>query len=185
MKTVILYGELAKRYGKYHRFAVRNAAEAISALKANFKDFTSYMAGAHLDGVGFKIFVGNRGLREYEEISNPCGASEIIRIAPAMIGSGGFVRILIGAALVVGGLVLGSPFLAQVGAALIIGGVATLLSGTPKTPGSPEQGAEKSSYIFNGATNTDVQGAAVPLVYGEMIVGSKIISAGIEAHEEA
>ncbi|MNL81044.1 Bacteriophage lambda tail assembly protein I [compost metagenome] len=45
----------------------------------------------------------------------------------------------------------------------------------------PENGA---SYNFNGPVNTTAQGNPVPLLYGRMIVGSSVISAGIYAEDQ-
>lgn len=193
MKTIVLYGELAKRFGKYHRFAVKNAAEAIRALKANFRGFEQYMAGAHLNGVGFRVFVGGSSVKDYPNLADPAGKAEVIRLVPVLMGSGnGWVKIFIGAVLVAGGiLVTGLSFgaagplgTAMIGAGLglIIGGVATLLTKPPSIPGSTEA-ERKTSHIFNGPENTAVQGKAVPVGYGRMIVGSCVISAGIETYD--
>ena len=195
MRTIILYGELAKRFGKTHRFAVKNAAEAIRALKANFKGFDKYMCNAHQDNVGFKIFVGGTRVKDYPETYNPTGQNDIIRIVPVLVGSGGngWVNVLIGAVLIVAGVfVSGASFgaasplgtaMISAGIGLAIGGVAQLISPPPKTPGTP--GADqKQSAIFTGPVNVSAQGAAVPLGYGRMIVGSVVVSAGIETYEE-
>lgn len=194
MKEIILYGELARRFGKYHRFAVKNTAEAIRALKANCKGFERYMCNAHSDNVGFRIFVGRSAVNDYKEIHSPAGQA-VIRIVPVIIGSKSpWVKILIGVALIAAAVVItvgsagaGTPLSAQIlgmtGASLFIGGVAQLLSPPPKTPGSPESN-NKNSSIFNGPANVTAQGAAVPVGYGRLVVGSVIISAGIETYEE-
>lgn len=190
MKTVILYGELARRFGKYHRLAVKNAAEAIRALKANFKDFESFMCSAHQHGMGFRIFVGGESVRDYGEIHNPAGKSEVIRLVPVVMGAKSpFVKILIGAALIGAAIVLApvtggtsAMILGSLGASMVIGGVAQLLTSPPDLKlGS--QGDQRTSYVFSGAENTAVQGKAVPVGYGRMIVGSCVISAGINTHE--
>ena len=196
MKKIVLYGELGKRFGKYHTFSVRNAAEAIRALKANFRGFASFMTSAHEHGLGFKIFSGHSDL-DYGDLANPTGEKDVIRIVPVLMGSkSGWVRILIGAAVVYTGSLIagagaasGNPLVAGLGTAvmsygvsMIIGGVVQLLSKPPATPGSPES-RNRDSYIFNGPENTSAQGRPVPVVYGEMIVGSAVISAGIETYE--
>ena len=193
MRTVILYGELAKRFGKYHRFAVLTSQEAIRALSANFKGFEAYFSSAHHDGYGFKIFVGGRGLRGYEETVSPTGQSEVIRIVPTLLGSGtGWVKIFVGAVLVAGGIVVSgltwggaAPVggaMISLGLGLIIGGVTQLLTSPPAVPGNSDT-ARKESYIFSGPENTSVQGKPVPVGYGRMIVGSAVISAGIEVYD--
>ncbi len=192
MKQIILYGELAKRFGKHHNFAVKNVSEAIRALSANCKGFHKMMAEAHRYGIGFSVKVGKLALNTESDAANPCGELDVIRIAPALFGSSGVARILVGAVLVVGGILIsGASFgaagqiggsMIYAGIGLIIGGVASLLTGPPKID---LPGKETQSYIFNGATNTTTQGGIVPVGYGRMIVGSIVISAGIETHEIA
>jgi predicted phage tail protein len=67
--------------------------------------------------------------------------------------------------------------------ALVLGGVAQLLTPTPKInqPGTPQDNNDpRKSYSFSGIQNTSRQGTPVPIVYGETLVGSVVISAGID-----
>jgi predicted phage tail protein len=196
MKTIILYGELAKRFGKVHCLAVKNVAEAIRALKANYRGFETYMCGAHLEGTGFRVFVGGHGMADPKEMHSPSGENEVIRIVPVLLGAGsGAFKVILGVVLVAAAVAIGvlsggslswlSQPLGTFGVAMIIGGVAQMLTKPPKTPGISVDPDQKSSYIFNGPVNTAVQGKAVPLGYGRMIVGSAVISAGIDTHETA
>lgn len=191
MRTIILYGELGRRFGKYHRFAVKNVAEAIRALRANFGDFTPYMSGAHLDGVGFRVFVGRASLKQIQEIHDPSGSDDSIRIVPVVMGASDnpILRVFVGAALIVAGAVLtatgvGGPvgtILLSSGIGMVIGGVAGLLTSTPVMPpdGNPKSD-QQTSYLFSGPVNTAAQGGPVPIGYGRMIIGSKVVSAGME-----
>lgn len=193
MKTIILYGELARRFGKTHRFAVKNAAEAIRALRVNCRGFEQFFSIAHRNGMGFKVFVGGHSL-DYAEVPAPIGKAEVIRFVPAIMGSGnGWVRVLVGAVLIAGGAALmvsgvGGPLglaLVSAGIGLVIGGVTQLLTKPPSAPntGTGTQEDRKPSYLFNGPQNVTSQGRPVPIVYGRMFVGSAVVSAGIEAHE--
>lgn len=93
--------------------------------------------------------------------------------------------IVVGAVLTYTGV--GAPIgaaMMKMGAVLALGGVIQMLS--PQQRGlsaqdGPENGA---SYNFNGAVNTSAQGNPVPLLYGRMIVGSAVISAGIFAEDQ-
>ena len=86
---------------------------------------------------------------------------------------------------------------ATVGVALILGGVSQLISPTPQmgTIGplggvggtgrrqTSTEGTEfdpQESYSFSGIQNTSKQGVPVPVIYGETIVGSVVISAGLD-----
>ena len=71
-----------------------------------------------------------------------------------------------------------STVLAGVGITLILGGVAQLLTPTPKI--SQDEGDPRKSFSFSGIQNTSRAGVPVPVVYGETLVGSVVISAGID-----
>ena len=191
MKTVLLYGELAKRFGKTHRFAVRSVAEAVRACRANFEGFEGYMTAAHNHGIGFKVFVGGASMPSCAEVHNPVGNAEVIRIVPVLMGSGNVARIVIGALLIATAFVTGGVSLlgfgvsagsiGLIGGALILGGIAGLRTKGPDPTDDPKG---KNSYAFSGSANTSRQGTAIPVGYGRMIVGSVVISAGIETTDE-
>lgn len=194
MKKFILYGELAKRFGKHHQFKVKSVHEGIRALKANFKGFEEMLCGSHVYGIGYRVKVGSRSLDEASDTIIPSSDRDTIRIVPVLFGSGGGIfRVILGAALVVGGILvsgltfgaagpLGQGMIVS-GLGLVIGGVAQLLTGPPKIDAQADSAEKKQSYIFNGPVNTTAQGGAIPVGYGRMIVGSVTVSAGIETHE--
>jgi hypothetical protein len=133
----------------------------------------------------YRVSVGTYDL-ELEELHHPAGQQEI-KIVPVMAGAGATGRIIAGIALVAIGLfvpgigALGVQILVGVGASLVLGGVAQLLTPTPKVPTGPDtQNDPRKSYSFSGIQNTSRQGVPVPIVYGETIVGSVVISAGID-----
>ncbi len=191
MKTVILLGELGKRYGRRHLLDVKSPAEAVRALCANFKDFASFVSSSQERNVGYRVL----NMREdvaADELHNPAGRR--ITIAPVVAGAGGKTgQILLGAALIglafVPGLqaiaLVGATTLASVafsvGVSLVLGGVAQMLAPAPKSTGPDEE--QQPSYVFNGAVNTQAQGQPVPVGYGRMIVGSAVISAGISVED--
>ncbi len=84
------------------------------------------------------------------------------------------------------------------GVNLILGGVAQMLtpvpriappsSGSGSTYSSPSTMREseldpQKSYSFTGIQNTSTQGTPVPIVYGETVVGSVVISASVSTLE--
>jgi predicted phage tail protein len=185
MRTVLLYGELRRRFGKYHRFAVKTPAEAIRALCANYKGFEQAAAPGR-----FHLIVGS-GERGLKDVHEPAGERETIRLVPAIAGGKSpFVQILVGAVLIAGAIAFAGPLgafalpIGMMGGAMLLGGVSQLLATPPKQE-EYKQSDNRESYIFNGPTNTSVQGASVPVIYGRVLAGSKVISAGIETHEIA
>jgi len=104
--------------------------------------------------------------------------------------------------LVAGSFVLGagaSVAIGSIGTALILGGVSQLLTPTPqigsfgpasvgnaRSRNTSTQATEldpQESYSFSGIQNTSRQGTPVPVAYGETIVGSVVISAGIDVDD--
>ena len=197
LKNVRLYGQLGSKFGRVYRLALdsNTPAEAIAALCSQIKGFSSYLAQAKDRGIGFAIFVGKKNL-SHDELLSPSGADDI-RIAPILLGSknGGVFNIVMGAVLiVVGGFIAGWSFgaaspigssIAAMGASMIAGGVVQLLSPQPRQLKSGDRPDNQPSYVFNGAVNTQAQGNPVPVLYGRMIVGSAVISAGIHAEDYA
>lgn len=194
MKTIILLGELGKRYGRRHLLDVKSPAEAVRALCANFKDFAAFVSASSERNVGYRVLNMRDDVAE-DELHNP--ASKRITIAPVVAGAGGSIgKILVGAALIasaflvpgLGATVLfGTTTLAtvafSVGVSLALGGVAQMLAPQPKAPEPSE--TTPPSYVFDGAVNTTAQGQPVPVGYGRMIVGSAVISAGVSVEDIA
>ena len=96
----------------------------------------------------------------------------------------------------------GSTALAGIGASLILGGVADLLSPQPVLPklgnnrfadttstDGPQsivRGADgKQSYAYTGAANTVGVGAVIPVAYGEVLIGSNLLSADVDVVDES
>ena len=93
-------------------------------------------------------------------------------------------------ATVFGATILGTVLtttLTVVGATLISAGVTELLTPEP-TPltasGMDSQDpAALASFNFTGLTNVSKQGVPIPIVYGEVMVGSVIVSAGVDTFQ--
>ena len=183
MREVRLYGELGRRFGRVHRFAVSNAAEAVRALRANFPTFErEFLQVAER----YRIIVGRKRLSEGEELRDPSGEKDVIRIIPWVQGAkrGGVFQTILGIVVLAVGLYFGNPYLTQLGTALILGGVAQMLTPTPKLAAGTSA-EEKRSAVFTGPANTVAQGNPVPVGYGCMIIGSSVISAGLTTREFA
>ena len=185
LRKIKLYGKLAKFVG--HRILeadVATAAEAVRFLVANWPELERHMVDQH-----YRVSVGTYDL-DLEELHDPAGQQEI-KIVPVMAGAGATGRIIAGIALVAFSLLLpgvgaaiGGALMTKIGligGALILGGVAQLLTPTPRIPTGPDtQNDPRKSYSFSGIQNTSRQGVPVPIIYGETIVGSVTISAGID-----
>ena len=180
LRKIRLYGKLAKFIG--HRVLeadVASAAEAVRFLLANWPELEAHMSDQH-----YRVSIGTYDI-DLEELHHPAGAAPI-SFVPVVAGAGATARIIAGIALVA--LALFVPMVAfgvalngvvlGIGASLVLGGVAQLLTPTPKT--STDEGDPLKSFSFSGIQNTNRAGVPVPVVYGETLVGSVVISAGID-----
>lgn len=185
LRKVRVYGQLAK-FLKRRVFEaeVSSAAEAVRFLLANFPQLERHMADQH-----YRVSVGQYDLDE-GELHNPAGQQDI-KIIPVVAGAGAVGRIIAGVALIAVSLLvpaaafgLTSLFsVGLLGASLVLGGVAQLLTPVPSTSTSGAANSQtdpRKSYSFSGVQQTSRQGVPVPIVYGETLVGSVVISAGID-----
>ena len=186
LRKIKLYGKLAKFVG--HRVLeadVATAAEAVRFLVANWPELEAHMTDQH-----YRVSVWKYDL-DLEELHHPAGAAPI-SFVPVIAGAGAVGRILAGIALIalsfliipLGIAAAGAGIATAVGlagASLLLGGIAQLLTPTPKVAqGADKQDDPRKSYSFSGIQNTSRQGVPVPIVYGETLVGSVVISAGID-----
>jgi predicted phage tail protein len=186
LRKIKLYGALAKFIG--HRVLeadVASAAEAVRFLLANWPELEAHMNDQH-----YRVSIGTYDL-DLEELHHPAGAAPI-SFVPVIAGAGAVGRILAGIALIalsfliipLGIAAAGAGIATAVGLAganLLLGGIAQLLTPTPKVAqGSDSQDDPRKSYSFSGIQNVSRAGVPVPIVYGETVVGSVLISAGID-----
>ena len=194
LRKIKLYGKLAKFIG--HRVLeadVATAAEAVRFLLANWPELEAHMSDQH-----YRVSIGTYDI-DLEELHHPAGAAPI-SFVPVVAGAGAVGRIIAGVALVVLAFASGAGFFGAafakniglfafakgIGASLALGGVAQLLTPTPRVPqGADKQDDPRKSYSFSGVQNTSRAGTPVPIVYGETLVGSVVISAGIDTVQVA
>lgn len=60
LKTIKLYGILAKKFGKEFHLAVDNTREAMRALCVQVQGFEHFMLHAHEQGLEFAVFRMNK-----------------------------------------------------------------------------------------------------------------------------
>ncbi|WP_310461300.1 tail assembly protein [Sphaerotilus sp.] len=191
LREVRLYGRLGKTFGRVHHLAVESAAEAVRALCAVLDGFERHLL-LH-STPGYKVWAGRANLAE-TELAQPVGTAEVIRIVPVVEGAKrqGLGQTIVGAVLVIGGLVYAGMTqdgatavkAVDIGLMMMLGGVIQMLSPQRGADGT-EKDKNSASYSFNGAANVDAEGGCVPVLYGEMIVGSVVISGGIRTADIA
>ncbi len=200
LRKIKLYGELAEFIGhKEFEVQVDSLPKAISFLINNFPDVEKYMNPKY-----YQVKVGNYLISE-EEIHHPIG-KEDIHLVPVIAGAGGGLgRALLGAALIglafatagasvaaAGGLLSSGGFAAATfgtkalllgGGALLLGGVTQMLFPLPKPEEFSSESDPRISFSFSGTQNTSRAGTPVPIVYGEIVTGSVVISGAIDTQQ--
>ena len=201
LRKLKLYGELAEFVGhKEFEIKVHNVSQAVSFLIHNFPEIESYMNPKY-----YQVKIGNYDIDE-SELAYPIG-QEDIHFIPVISGAGrGFGKILLGAALIgaaffmpvaaggqslMAGIKAGSlakvgmltKGMVYVGASLVLQGVSDLLFPLPEQQKFSSEEDPQLSFNFSGVQNTSRAGTPVPIVYGEIITGSVVISAAIDTNQ--
>ena len=197
LRTVRLYGELAEFVGHKELDAViTSTADAIRFLVSNFPKLEAHMADRY-----YQVLVDDYEIGK-EDIHNPIGQSDI-SIVPVITGAGGGGgRTLLGLALIgvafmlpvaaplaplkfggLGGFVGANSFIANIGLGLTLMGVNEMLFPLPKPQEFNNEQDPRISFSFSGVQNTSRAGTSHPIVYGEIITGSVVISAGIDTNQ--
>lgn len=191
LRRIKIYGRLRKFLGGQSVFEadVANPAEAVSFLVANWPKLEAHMAKQY-----YKVFVGNYNVGQ-DELHDPSSAQEEIKIVPVVVGAGDFAKSTVGK-IIIGVALIAAPYLApavfgttlaagitlgaittSIGISMLIGGVSQLLTGDPQDDVDDQEAQE--SYSFSGIQNVS-RVVPLPICYGETVVGSVIVSAGID-----
>lgn len=194
--TIRLMGALGKKFGDRFEMYVDSPAEAVRALCQQLAGFEDHLRESG-EQVKYAVVVGKRPIDPKTDLHELSG-NKTIKIAPVLAGAkrGGLFQIILGAALIalsftpmgagtlpafMGAGTWGGMMMAF-GVSLMLGGVAQLLSPQPKMEIN-EGPNNRPSKSFSGPVNTSAQGQPVPIVYGEVMAGSAVISAGIYSND--
>ena len=201
LRKIKLYGELAKFVGhKEFEVQVNTVGKAVSFLIHNFPGIESHMSPKY-----YQVKVGNYDI-DKNEIDYPVG-KEDIHFIPVISGAGrGAGKLLLGAVLI--GIAIAAPgtgfafgskgvgFIAtgaapnalmaaigNIGIGLTLMGVSEMLFPLPEPQKFNSEEDPQLSFSFSGVQNTSRAGTPVPIVYGEIITGSVVISASIDVNQ--
>ena len=195
LRKVKLYGQLAEFVGhKEFEVKVNNVAQAVSFLIHNFPNLEAYMSPKY-----YQVKVGNDDI-DKDEITYPIGQQDI-HFVPVIAGAGrGVGKFVLGALLITGAIMSGGGFAAlfsktglelgffgnlamNVGVGLTIMGVSEMLFPLPGPQDFNSEEDPRLSFNFSGVQNTSRAGTPIPIVYGEIITGSVVISAAIDTNQ--
>lgn len=204
MVNVRFYGSL-KQFGTKFNLDCKTPAEVVHALTSQIPKLRQFIQ----QGL-FTVRVGREYLdsRYLEQgLSQKLKDDATVHFTPTLKGSkgGGLRRVIAGAAIVAGALVLGplglgvlgttsAMMIGGLGASMLLGGVAQMLTKMPTMRGVTPTGAvkpesiksrqeekeKKQSTSFSNLSNMVAQGKSMPLAYGLIRTGTLVISQGVE-----
>ena len=190
LKKIKVYGTLRKFLGQAEfEVDLNTPREAISFLVCNFKGIEKHMAEQI-----YTIQVGTKVITE--DLLN-INTKDDIKIIPLVHGN--LFQILLGAGAffaksAIPAKILGSTLLstvvtttlATIGTSMVVDGVTSMLTPQQNNQSvasgqdSLDPAALASNYSFTGLTNISNAGVPVNLVYGEILVGSIVVSNGVD-----
>jgi predicted phage tail protein len=197
MKTVVLHGELAERFGAEWKLDVRSPAEALRAINANRPGLLAHLAQSHERGVAYQVLLDKEAVSE-GRLADPFGR-EVLHIVPVISGAKtGAGQIIAGIALIVasyyipgassvlfsagGTAITAGGIMVNIGIGLIINGTAQMIMGAPKPPQAGDPQSELPGYFFSGPQNVSGEDSPIPVGYGRALVGSVVASASITSN---
>ena len=190
MIKLTIYGRLRKFIGQStFEIKANSAKEVFSFLINNFKGVKEHMKDQE-----YCVMAGD--LRISEELLDMQTESNI-KIVPVVHGE--FLPILLGIGAIAGGSAIAAggvtilgitigasvgTVLTAVGTSFLIQGVTDLFTPDPKPfQSSRQEDPQDPSYTFTGLLNNTKQGVPINIIYGEILVGSTVVSSSVDTFQ--
>jgi len=182
LKKITVYGKLRKFLGKSEFYAdINSPREAFSFLFSNFKNLEEHMRE--------QIYVVTVGAKVITSDLLNIQTKQDIKIIPVVHGN--FISIVLGFALkyaakkyIANSII--AAVVGYIGTHLILQGVNNILSPQEDTrnPNTGQDSLDPSAlatnYSFTGLTNISNSGVPLNIAYGEILVGSIVVSNGVD-----
>lgn len=187
MIKVVFHGDL-RQFGKEFNLYANSPAEALKALLVQIDGLRNYINSGK-----YRVKF-NKDILDEETVKEKFHhfGSGDLHLTPVTTGAGKFTQIIVGAVLIaaswyIGGAAgwayLGTSSLASgmfmMGASLVLGGIAQLLTKPPSLSNGNEEKSSRNTY-FSNLQNSGADGQPVPLAYGRVRCGSRVISQGYQ-----
>lgn len=163
MTNIFLHGILAKKFKKHHAFKyLGKPYNFINAIEANHKGFKKTILNLADKGMFFEIIFDGEKVDSFGEMSNSQKV-EKIDIVPCICGHGL------------------TSFFVSLAVNLVMTGIMYLLTPEPEgvEPKDVVATLKVNSFLFSTEQNTTLQGINVPLGYGRLRIGTKVIGTEI------
>lgn len=167
MKKFILHGEMADMFCSSISLNTNTMRETILGICANFRGFKKYYLDQSIKGVRY-IFINNKQDIMEEYCMDLPLTDDTYHIVPALDGSSGADLLGLGQGLLMG---------------FVMQKISDMFGG-PEEDDVPEyEIIETNSFLYTQNENRVEQGTPVPVVYGQLRVGSKVIQSSIQNYD--
>ncbi len=173
MTTIRLHGILAKEYKDIFTMKIEKPSSVFNAIDCNRQGFLKRVIELQKEGFIYDVIVDKTRITDgyqMDAMKNP----ETIDLVPVIVGSGPIGAFLFG----------GTSILGSLAGSLALAGISYALAPKPDLQDqrvSATAEASRSSFVFGNVINTASQGTPVPIGYGRLKVGSKVIQATIKS----
>ena len=173
MTTIRLHGILGKEYEKVFSMKIDNPSSVLSAIDCNRSGFIKRVIELQKQGLAYDIIVDKTRATRPEDLNN-AKSPETIDLVPVIVGSGPFATLFT--------FMFGGGFMGSLVGGLAFSAISYALAPKPEVQGVEATAqASRSSFVFGSPLNTASQGTPVPVGYGRLKVGSKVIQASVKS----
>jgi len=166
MTEIHLHGILGQKYGKLHKFSIKEAKDVIRALESNYEDFTKDLKDLLKKNIVYTIVADNQWVQGNVFLNKK--NIKKIDFVPTILGSGPT------------GFAIASLIVAV--ASAVYSYVQAGKQKYPQIPGAEaNSSASSKSLAFSNRENIAEQGNPVPLAYGRLKIGSYVIQSAVKS----
>ena len=159
MVNINLHGKLGQQFKNSWNLDVENVAEILKALDVQVPGFRKCVIENEVKGASYCVAIDGETLKTKEGFfCNIPRKAKSVDFLPVPAGGGPALLIEI---------------FKMIAVALIVSFIVNKIFEPP----DPEELKESDSYLFAGPVNVESQGIPVPIAYGTLLIGGKVISA--------
>ena len=166
MTTIVLHGLIAKKFKQEHKFTnINKVVDALSAMDANYPGFKSYIQKSAMEGMNYEFIVDDNEVKNSKDVLSKKEIKKI-EIVPSLAGKDPVT------------------FFVVLAINLVIAGIQYLMTSIPEEePKVAVAQVGSKSFFFANRDNLASQNTSVPIGYGTLRVGSKIIETIISSND--
>ena len=166
MTEIFLHGLVAKKFKSHHKFYnINKPTDCVNAIEVNCPGFKKFFQKSSINNMEYEMIVNGNSLKDAHSALQK-QEIKTIEIVPAISGAGNFV----------------AAFVVQLVIGLVSAGVQYLLTPVPEhEPAQAIIQPKPATFAFTNRDNKADQFTPVPLGYGALRIGSKIVESTLEA----